>query len=367
MGIKYLGPTPTADDDMAIGVGPLRKHNFAATVNPTATDDSGSGYGIGSIWVNITTPTVFMCEDDTASSANWLNLSDAGSGIADGDFAGTHAGHMYRTGASAYEVARASINVTSLIPTVNDDTSVGYRMGSIWIQTSNASYRWCVDDTDGAALWGGVHHSTAAPTVNDDSSLAYARGTIWVRWLSAESWVCEDNAVGAADWTRLHSVAASDTVAGEVELATTTETDTGTDATRAVTPDGLAGSIYGQKSVTFALLDDATAAAVAQGTFAFCVPSTMAGMDLIDAVAAVHTTGTTNTMDIQVRRRRAGADVDMLSTVITINSGAQFADDGVINATNDDVNTGDMIYIDVDAIHTTAALGLTVTLTFGTP
>lgn len=43
--------------------------------------------------------------------------------------------------------------------------------------------------------------------------------------------------------------AASDTAAGKVELATTAETNTGTDATRAVTPDGLADSKFGTSSL----------------------------------------------------------------------------------------------------------------------
>jgi len=42
---------------------------------------------------------------------------------------------------------------------------------------------------------------------------------------------------------------ASDTAKGKVELATTAETNTGTDATRAVTPDGLADSKFGTTSL----------------------------------------------------------------------------------------------------------------------
>lgn len=55
---------------------------------------------------------------------------------------------------------------------------------------------------------------------------------------------------------------------------------------------------------------------------------------------------------------------DMLSTEITI--GAElFAADGVINTSYDDVQTGDVVFVDVDAIHSgTAAKGLFVTLTF---
>jgi hypothetical protein len=51
-----------------------------------------------------------------------------------------------------------------------------------------------------------------------------------------------DDADAATARTTLGIVAASDTVAGIVELATTAETQTGTDATRAVTPAGLSAT-----------------------------------------------------------------------------------------------------------------------------
>src|SRR5688572_12394442 len=43
--------------------------------------------------------------------------------------------------------------------------------------------------------------------------------------------------------------AASTSAAGKIEVATVAETTTGTDATRAVSPDGLAGSVYGKRVV----------------------------------------------------------------------------------------------------------------------
>jgi hypothetical protein len=70
-------------------------------------------------------------------------------------------------------------------------------------------------------------------------------------------------------------------------------------------------------------------------------------------------------MDIQIRRRRSGSEVDMLSTPVTVGSGEYYARDGVINASNDDVATGDLIFIDVDTVHDpTPAYGLSVALTF---
>ena len=105
---------------------------------------------------------------------------------------------------------------------------------------------------------------------------------------------------------------------------------------------------------------------IGDGKVGFTVPASMSGMNLTAAIASVYTQGTTNTTDVQIRRRRAGTPVDMLSTKITI--GAEYyAADGVINTSNDDIATGDNIYIDVDAIHSIAPQGLSVTLTFNLP
>jgi len=74
--------------------------------------------------------------------------------------------------------------------------------------------------------------------------------------------------------------------------------------------------------------------------------------------------GITGTTDIQIRRRRAGADADMLSDKLTLGD-EYYVSDETINTDNDDVQTGDQIYVDVDAIHSgTAPLGLSVVLTF---
>ena len=53
--------------------------NLNATVNPTANDDNSKGYGVGSIWINHTTvpsepETIFMCADDTTTSASWIQI-----------------------------------------------------------------------------------------------------------------------------------------------------------------------------------------------------------------------------------------------------------------------------------------------------
>lgn len=165
--------------------------------------------------------------------------------------------------------------------------------------------------------------------------------------------------------------AATQSATGVVELATAAEVTTGTDADRAVSPDTLAGSDYGKRIVGIQVVASNSNTTTGDGQAFFRVPSVMNGWNLVAVAAHVYTAGTTNTTDIQIRRTRAGANADMLSTKITIDSTevdtSSAAAAAVINASNDDVNTGDKISIDVDAVHTTPAQGLFVELQFQLP
>jgi hypothetical protein len=102
----------------------------------------------------------------------------------------------------------------------------------------------------------------------------------------------------------------------------------------------------------------------------FRVPPALNGMNLVSCSATLDTAGTGGGFLCQLRRKRAGVDVDMLTTRITIdateNDSADAAAPPVINTSNDDVATADRIYIDLDGVPT-AAKGLTVTLAFQLP
>jgi hypothetical protein len=68
-----------------------------------------------------------------------------------------------------------------------------------------------------------------------------------------------------------------------------------------------------------------------------------------------------------LRRRRSGSNADVLSTKVTLAYNEYFIADGVINTSNDDVNTGDQFYVDVDEISTIAPKGLSVIVMASTP
>jgi hypothetical protein len=169
---------------------------------------------------------------------------------------------------------------------------------------------------------------------------------------------------------------ASTTAQGVAELATTAETTAGTDTGRVVTPDGLAGSIFGTKSFSVLVSDpNGDALTTGDSKVAILIPPELNGMDLVSVGAGVTTVSSSGIPTVQLRRnRRASAttrtDADMLSTKLTVDasefSSVDAAAAAVINTSNDDVQTGDQIHIDVD-VAGTGVKGLTVALSFRLP
>ncbi len=96
------------------------------------------------------------------------------------------------------------------------------------------------------------------------------------------------------------------------------------------------------------------------------IVATMNGCSLTAVSASLTTASNSGALTIQVRRYRSAASVDMLSTAITIDvneldsSGATAP---VIDTANDDIATGDYVFVDVDGAGT-GAIGLNVQLTF---
>jgi hypothetical protein len=99
------------------------------------------------------------------------------------------------------------------------------------------------------------------------------------------------------------------------------------------------------------------------------IPRNMSGYYLSSVSASVYTAGTTGTTDVQLRNMDKLRD--FLSTVITIDSGETStytaAAPAVINAAQDDVQRGDRIAIDIDAVSTTAPIGLCVEMEWSRP
>lgn len=169
---------------------------------------------------------------------------------------------------------------------------------------------------------------------------------------------------------------ASTTVIGASELATIAETDTGTDTTRTVTPDGLAGSYAGTKAVSVYAIEAGTTLTTGDGKAYFSIPTALNGMGLVSVGVSVIAKSTSGLPNVMISRGRqanattAHAFVDMLSTALTIDANEFDSKDAttpaVINTSNDDVLMGDLIRVDVDNAGT-GTTGLIVRLGFRLP
>ena len=171
--------------------------------------------------------------------------------------------------------------------------------------------------------------------------------------------------------------AASTTAQGKIEIATAAEVSTGTDATRAISPDAFAGSDFGKAKTSTQVTDGSAALTVGDGKAYIRILEEMNNMELVGVNVAVTAPSTAGTIDVQIARGRqstpttAHAFVDMLSTKCTIDANEYDSKDAatapVINTTNDDVEEGDLIRIDLDAIGSGPTAVLTVTLSFAIP
>ncbi len=61
------------------------------TAAPTVNDDSGDGYGIGSLWIDTTNDNIYQATDVTVGAANWEQINGSGGGAVDSVFGRTGA------------------------------------------------------------------------------------------------------------------------------------------------------------------------------------------------------------------------------------------------------------------------------------
>jgi biotin carboxyl carrier protein len=128
------------------------------------------------------------------------------------------------------------------------------------------------------------------------------------------------------------------------------------------------GSDLGKRVIQVKVIDDLTTLTTGDGKVIFLVPQELNGYNLVGANAFVTTVSSSGTPTIQIRN--VTDSVDMLSTRITIDASEYTsytaAAAAVVNATYDDVATGDRLAVDVD-VAGTGAKGLGIVLTFQLP
>jgi hypothetical protein len=153
-------------------------------------------------------------------------------------------------------------------------------------------------------------------------------------------------------------------------IATASDLNTGTSTTSVPTPDALAGSNYGSENTGWTIHDSDVDTAVADGKQAFTIPAYMNGWNLVAVTGSIHdlNSATGGNTTFMVRRVRGATAVNMLSTGVTVAYTDYTASDGTIDTSNDDLQTGDRIFIDIDSVTTGAVQkGAYVTCVFRLP
>jgi len=102
--------------------------NFAATVAPDADDDADEGYEVGSIWIDVTLNRSYICVDSTNTAAIWILLNSLLN-----NYAATVAPAVTDDSASGYAVGSQWVDVTADNVYACVDSSVG---AAVWIKTN---------------------------------------------------------------------------------------------------------------------------------------------------------------------------------------------------------------------------------------
>jgi hypothetical protein len=177
---------------------------------------------------------------------------------------------------------------------------------------------------------------------------------------------------GTPNWSGVAGVPLTDF------LATSAETTTGTLATKAVSPDGLAGSDYGKRYITMECVADATALTTGTGKCYFPLHPDLNGWNIVGASAHVGAVvAATSGINVDIQRcgavatgiRCSGTNVSVFSTVMTIDineDGTETGTAGTINVANQALATGQWLRVDVTGTFT-AAQGLYVTAVLQKP
>lgn len=230
-------------------------HKINGTTAPTVNDDSGDGYGPGSVWVDTTNDKVYVCLDATLTAAVWsLVGTTAGNQPLDATLtalAGVTVAAdkvIYATGADAF----ATTDLTSFARTILDDANQAAVRTTLGLTPGTHVQ---VYDADLTAL--------AGLTSAADKGIQFTgAGTAATYDLTAFAKTILDDANQAAVRTTLALTPGTDVLAYDAGLSNLAGVTFASDKSVYWTADNVAAS-YDLSSFARTLLDDTTAAAAA--------------------------------------------------------------------------------------------------------
>ena len=331
-------------------------------VSKADSDDASKMPCIGLMAANTTNGST-----GAVTSFGEINSIDTSSwSVGDSVYVDTTAGQLTNTRPTG-----ATVNVQKIAMVKKSHVSNGvllimgaYRSNDVSNKISDAIFR-IHDDGDNTKLVdfqlsGLTTATTRTLTVPDASGsilLNDNTATLTNKSGNISQWTNDSGYITATD-------TASDSTAGIVELATIAETDAGTDATRAVTPDGLQGSKRNIRWFPFNLVEKGTDCATGTnlyGDFVSPIAGTILQSDTTPfyLYATNSIAGTTGNMVVDISIN--GTSI-MTTNKLKFDSAEKTTTTAATppDLTTTTLSVGDIITIDIDSVHTTAAKGLTV-------
>lgn len=277
------------------------------------------------------------------------------------------------TSASSLSITESQISdlgsyITGSSPTITTPT-LTLKQGTAPTPTAEGDIQWDTDDNK-LVVGDGAAQKVFVPTasVSGDATMSTAGAVTLAATNTNLTSVANVTTVGTLTSGNADAIvsAASTTTAGKIEVATSAETNTGTDAARAVSPDGLAGSNFGIRYVSVTL--NGTTALTTSDAAYYRIPAAYNGMNLVSVAATVGTgaAGASSSGTPTFTVKNVTDANQMLSTNLTVDAteytSATAATAAVINTSTDDVVTDDLI----EVACTTAGTGVTyATITMG--
>lgn len=344
----------------------------------TVVGTAGSGDDLGSaaysdvvaLW---TTCTGYLKSDGTCDTPSGSATYPSAAGVA--NWNGSAWGTSYTVGTAADNLVQ--LNASAQLPAVSGALLTDVPMPSWLPSAAPTADNMIIQATGGCS-----------DSQYTDQSTCEGNSGTWTppvgAWTSVIDGLINDAGTGTDDLlsaseidTRISSAVAFYQVAdGDLDTAAGADTAGnsklfGTNASGVVgwynIPEGTAQ--VGQKEIGWTIHDSDVAISVADGKQAAVVPASMNGMNLVDLTCSVHDLNSAASGDTTVvlRRVRGATATDMTSTGVTIAYTDYTASDDIVDTANDDLATGDKLYIDVNTITTAAQKGLSCTALFQTP
>lgn len=231
----HLGSTanPHSVTKAQVGLGDVANilDKLDATSAPTANDDSGDGYAVGSVWVDVTADKAYICVDAALTAAVWKEAGGTGGSITVEEIDGvpsvagvskikvtngtltdnTGGTVTLDFGSAATDGAAIHDNTASEIHAITEKTTLADN-DEFLIEDSADSYNkkrvkksnLGVGDHDHTGVYApyvlNKLDATTAPTADDDSGDGYAINSVWIDVTNDKAYICVDATATAAVW-----------------------------------------------------------------------------------------------------------------------------------------------------------------------